>query len=207
MNIANNEGNPVPLAQIEEPNTPPLEEVKTSLEEAFLPEIIVSTWTIEGCPTTGFINMVCSNQNQVIRDAVLGSRAILSGGELAGNIDSQGFVSQVTVQAGAVLTGGMLSGYVFNQGTIAEVTFVGAILQGGTLAGVIRNKSRVGGTLVEVIFAPNARLQGGKLQGRIRGDREAPALLESVKVLKGSILSGVKFGSGVLLEEGVIIEE
>lgn len=189
---------PSPLIEVRKPS---------NLEISFLPEIGIPEWTTEGCPPTGFINMLCDNRNRVTQNATLGPRAILSGGELSGTIDNQWFVSQVTIQTGTVLMGGILSGYVFNHGTLAEITFVGVVLQGGRLAGMIHNESRVGGTLVDVTFAPNARLQGGTLQGQIRGDRQAPAWLERVKILKGSTLSGVKYGPGVLLEEGVKIEE
>jgi len=184
--IASEEGVPV-SPQMVEPNA---KEVMT------IPSFIAPL-----CPPTGIINFLCNNHGQVITDAILGVSAIVSGGELAGTIDSQGFVSQVKIRPDAVLTGGTLSGYVLNQGTIADVTFVGAILQGGSLAGTILNESQVGGTLVDVTLAPNARVVGGRVQGNIQGDSEAPAWLEEVRVLQGSQWSGVKLGKGVVLEE------
>jgi hypothetical protein len=161
---------------------------------------------IDTCPPTGVINFLCNNHRQILTDATLGSRAIVSGGELGGLIDNQGFVSQVTIQADAILAGGLLSGYILNHGTVTDARFVGALLQGGQIAGTLINGSRVGGTLVDVTFAPHAHLIGGRVQGDLRGDSEAPALLEKVLVLKGSRLSGVTFGKGVILEEGVLVE-
>jgi len=162
--------------------------------------------SIDTCPLTGVINFLCNNHGQVITDATLGTRAIVSGGELRGLINNQGFVSQVTIQPEAVLTGGILSGYILNYGTVVDTRFVGAILQGGSVAGTLINGSRVGGILIDITFAPHAHLIGGRIQGNLRGDNEAPALLEKVRVLKDSHLSGVSFGNDVTLEEGVIVE-
>jgi len=190
----------VPTPPIVEETMVPLPTLVSHEEEVVLP-LIGGT-----CPPTGFINFLCDNHGRTITDATLGSSAIIAGGELAGVIESQGFVSQVIIQPDAVFTGGTLSGYVLNYGTVADSKFVGVLLQGGIIAGTLRNQSRVGGTLVDVTFAPHARLIGGRLQGNIQGDNGDPALLEKVRVLKGSYLSGVTLGKGVVLEEGVIKE-
>jgi len=161
----------------------------------------------EGCPSTGVITSLCNNRNRTIRNATLGASAKVSGGALAGKIDNHGFVSQVTIQPDTELNGGTLSGYITNQGTLRDFTFVGASIKGGTLAGTIRNASRVGGKLIDVTLAPHAHVIGGKLAGTIVGDKNAPALLENVRILAGSYLSGVTLGAGVILEQGVIIIE
>jgi len=41
----------------------------------------------------------------------------------------------------------------------------------------------------------------------IKGDKKSPALLEKVRVKKGSHLSGVKLGKDVKLEKGVRVEQ
>ncbi len=157
------------------------------------------------CPTEGVIEGMCNNRGRVITGATLTPSAKLSGGQLAGTIANAGFVSQVTIQKTAILKGGTLSGYIINEGTLEDIKFVGASVTGGTLAGNIINASKVGGVFIDVNFAPNASLRGGKLQGRIQGDETAPALLENVRVLAGSQLTGVILGQGVILEEGVTV--
>lgn len=160
----------------------------------------------EGCPSTGVITSLCNNRNRTIRDATFEAGAKVAGGALAGLINNQGFVSQVTIQPDTELSGGTLSGYIANQGTLRDFTFVGAAIYGGTLAGTITNTSKVGGTLTDVTLAPHAHVIGGKLAGEITGDKNAPALLENVRLMAGSYVSGVTLGTGVTREKGVIIE-
>lgn len=47
----------------------------------------------------------------------------------------------------------------------------------------------------------NTEITGGTLKGTIKGDKKSPALLEDVRVKKGSKLSGVKLGKGVVVED------
>jgi len=163
--------------------------------------------TATPCPSTGVINSVCNNRGGVIRDATFETQAKVAGGDLEGTIDNRGFVAQVTIQPGTELHGGTLSGYIVNQGTLADFQFVGAAITGGLLAGTVTNESKVGGTFIDVTLAPNTHLSGGKLQGEIRGDKTAPALLEDLRIIAGSRLSGVTLGNNVIVEEGVIFED
>jgi len=155
---------------------------------------------IPPCPLMGTINFMCDNRWQTLSDVTLGRSAIVAGGQLAGIIENQGFISQVTILEGAEVTGGTWSGYIINHGTLRDFEFVGASLTGGQLAGTIRNNSQVGGVLIDVTFAPKAHLIGGRLQGTVLGDPAAPTLLEKVKVLSGSDLTGVNLGEGVVFE-------
>lgn len=167
----------------------------------------VETVQIPLCQTEGFINWTCHAQGQRLHDLTVGKWGSVSNGILVGMLDNQGWVSNLTIESSGILKGGIVTGYILNQGTLIDITFVGALLQGGTLSGTILNESQAGGTLLDVTFAPHAHLTGGKLQGQIRGDQKAPTLLENVKVLKGSTLSGVELGPGVLLEEEVKIDQ
>jgi hypothetical protein len=142
------------------------------------------------------IDFRCDNYGQVIADATLGPRAMIAGGELAGTIYNEGFISQVTLRPETLLIGGTLSGYIVNWGTLMDINFVGASITGGTLAGTVTNASRAGGTLIDVTFAPHAHLRGGRVKGEIKGDPNAPARLEQVRISAGSQWSGLELGKG-----------
>ncbi|NJO15752.1 MAG: hypothetical protein HC877_08395 [Thioploca sp.] len=135
------------------------------------------------------------------------SNAKVSGGQLAGTIDNQGFISQVTIQPDTILKGGKLSGYIVNQGTLMDLEFVGAQVVGGTLAGQIINNSLIGGVFKDVHLAADAQLNGGYLQGKIQGDPAAPALLEDVAIQAESHLAFVKIGKNVTWSADVIFED
>jgi hypothetical protein len=107
----------------------------------------------------------------------------------------------------ATLNGGVLTGYITNEGTINDIEFRGGRLAGGSLGGRIINNSRVHGGLIDVNLAPNAYVRGGEMQGEIKGDLQAPALLENVIIRSGSHLSGVTFGQNVTLEDDVTVED
>jgi hypothetical protein len=169
--------------------------------------VITVVNNITSCPSTGVIDSTCNNQGGVITDATVTPSANLAGGQLAGSIQNEGFISQVTIQADTTLKGGTLTGYIINQGTLADFRFVGASVKGGTLAGTITNASQVGGVFIDVTLAANTHIIGGRLQGRIKGDEKAPALLDNVRVLAGSHLSGVILGKNVVREKGVIVDK
>ena len=119
---------------------------------------------------------------------------------------NQGWISDSYVTARGEITGGTITGYIENQGIIRDIEFKGRYIKGGILAGKIRNSSAEG-YLENITFAADSNLNGGILQGIIRGNPNAPALLENVILKKGSVVSGVRFGKNVLLEAGVILQE
>ncbi|MDM8566988.1 choice-of-anchor D domain-containing protein [Candidatus Halobeggiatoa sp. HSG11] len=161
-----------------------------------------------GCSSNDTINRVCSNNWQVLTDVILGENASISGGELAGNIDNQGLISQVSIQSGTIVTGGKFSGYIKNAGTIADFEFVGASLIGGTLAGTVHNNSTIG-EIQDVQLAAYAKIINGTIAGNIQGDCTNPARLQNVVIAANSNLScviiepnsivgdNVTFGNGV----------
>jgi hypothetical protein len=180
------------------------------IESAINPNyFVVETLGSNTCPTLPgvMIDWLCRNQGQVLTDVTLENNAKVAGGQLAGVIDNQGFVSQVTIQPDAVLKGGKLSGYIVNQGTLMDFEFVGAQVWGGTLAGNIVNNSLVGGIFVDVHLAAGTHLSGGSLQGEIHGDSVAPALLEDLTIQAGSHLANVIIGKNVKWSEDVEFED
>lgn len=186
-----------------EPSTDTTNQVPTAGTDS-VPVTIPGSTT---CSSTNVITVTCNNHGQVLRDATVASTANLAGGTLAGTIINQGWISQVTLQAGATLTGGKLTGFITNAGTLADFDFVGALVTGGTLAGTVTNSSRVGGMFQDVQLAPNTHIKGGRLKGNIVGDVKAPALLENLKVEPGSKLTGVIIGKGVKLPKDVTLGE
>jgi len=57
-----------------------------------------------------------------------------------------------------------------------------------------------------VTLLAGTKIIGGTLKGTIKGDKKSPAVLEKVRIKKGSKLSGVKLGKDVKLEKGVVVE-
>lgn len=172
------------LIEIEVLELPTVQRSETTFVQSPAPQL-------PRCPSGGYINWQCRNEDQVITDAVLGPQANLAGGILAGNIDNQGFIAQIKIQAGTVVTGGTLSGYIVNEGVLADFEFVGAQIQGGILAGQIENRSQVGGVLRDVQLAAGSTIRGGHLAGVIQGDPQNPARLEHVVIEAESQVSGV----------------
>ncbi|BAP57387.1 receptor protein kinase-like protein [Thioploca ingrica] len=171
--------------------------------------IVVEQPTLNSCHVTpdGIIDWTCINKEQILTDVTLESNAKISGGQLAGTIDNQGFVSQVTIQPDTLLKGGKLSGYIVNQGTLMDFEFVGVQVTGGTLAGQIINNSLMGGVFKDVHLAADTHLLGGYLQGEIQGDPAAPALLEDLTIQSGSHLAYVKIGKNVTWSAEVVFED
>jgi hypothetical protein len=64
------------------------------------------------CPSTGVIDVVCSNYGQVLKEATVEKAASIAGGKVAGTVTNKGLISQVTVLPGAVISGGKLTGYI-----------------------------------------------------------------------------------------------
>ncbi|BAP54903.1 receptor protein kinase-like protein [Thioploca ingrica] len=158
--------------------------------------------------SSGIIDWVCrNNRDQVLTNVIIETKGNVAGGILAGEVTNKGIISQVKVQSGAVVNGGKLTGYINNEGTLSNFEFVGAEISGGTLAGTVNNNSQVGGTFKDVHLAADTHLRGGYLQGNIKGDKDAPALLENVTIKSDSLLSGVKLGEGVMLEAKVTCGE
>lgn len=152
------------------------------------------------------LNMACYGAQVKTHITEITSNGQLSNAIIDAPLLNQGWVSDSRVTAKGEITGGTITGYIENQGIIRDIEFKGRYIKGGILAGKIRNSSAEG-YLDNVTFAADSSLNGGILQGLIRGNPNAPALLENVIVKKGSVLSGVRFGKNVILEDGVILQE
>jgi hypothetical protein len=159
------------------------------------------------CSPTGDIAEACNYGGREVTDLnVLGSGTV-SNGVLNTTVVNHGWVSNFHITTTGKLSGGVVTGYIKNEGVMLDFEFVGMSILGGTLGGVITNNSRVGGFFQDVTLLPNTKITGGILSGIIKGDKNAPALLENVRVKGRSKLSGVKLGKGVKLEKGVLLEE
>ncbi|NJO15438.1 MAG: choice-of-anchor D domain-containing protein [Thioploca sp.] len=189
------------VAKADEPVVPPFPAVPPP--EVTQTTVISNISGLTSCPPTGEIDYLCKNNGHTLTNAALGTDAKVAGGQLAGVINNQGIVSQVTLQPDTLLTGGRLTGYIVNKGTLADFTFVGAQVDGGTLAGIVTNNSQVGGTFINVHLAADTHITGGYVQGEIVGEATAPALLEELTVKANSHLSHVKIGKNVQFEDQV----
>ncbi len=155
----------------------------------------------------GTLSGTITNSSQIggtISNVQLAAGTIVKGGILAGNIDSQGIVSDTTIEPGALLTGGRLAGTITNRGTITNIEFTGAKLSGGTLSGTITNSSE-NGLIEDVQLAAGTTVKGGTLAGEIRGDPNKPALIMAAQIAPGTILSNVHLSSTVQLPEDVVL--
>ena len=95
--------------------------------------------------------------------------------------------------------------FIVNEGKLVDFDFVGGSITGGTLAGKIINLSKVGGFFKDVDLAANSRLIGGTLKGEIKGECEAPALLEYLTIKANSYVECVILGEGVILGKKVTL--
>jgi len=157
------------------------------------------------CPQQGTVGIMCDNKNNILTNATLTAQGIISGGKLAGVINNEGTVSQVTIQEGALLKGGKVTGTITNQGTIESVEFRGGKVIGGTLAGIIINDNSLMQKYQDVHLAANTRVRGGTMQGVISGDVNAPALLENLYIAHGTELTGVVIGENVEIGDNVTL--
>ncbi len=154
-----------------------------------------------GCPVTGTINGVCSNNGKIITDAIINGS--ISGGELAGNITVTGMVSRVTINEGAVITGGKFTGSIINNGQINDFEFVGTSLENGILGGTIIGSNSIQGIFRDFSFAADAILERVNVQGNVIGDINAPAMLKNLTIEDDTYLEGVIIGSEVILGNNI----
>jgi uncharacterized protein YjbI with pentapeptide repeats len=147
-----------------------------------------------------------NGKQSVIEGVQLAPDTRLSGGYLQGSIQGDSGrtarLDSVTLQAGCLVSNVIIGENVINEGcTIADSEFAGSVLTGGTLSGTIINSK--GGLIKNVHLALGTQVTGGNLQGVLIGDAKAPALLENVIVVAGSLLENVIIGENVTLAAGV----
>ncbi len=110
---------------------------------------------INTCQPNKTIKTVCNAESQIFADITIANNASISQAILEGNIENQGFVSNIEISENANFSGGRVSGTVINKGKIENIVFVGEKIQGGELAGIIENKSQIKGEIQDVKLAPN----------------------------------------------------
>ncbi|GEM_PF-1785306 len=153
------------------------------------------------------LNCLYKGNGQTLTNTTLTATANVSNVVFAGQINNAGWVSNVTIASGATLKGGTLTGFIKNQGTLTDIEFKGASITGGVLMGTI--KSIRSGFLIDVVLGASARINGGKLKGTIKGDCQAPALLENLVITRGTKVYCATEGSNVTFEDedGAIVSE
>jgi hypothetical protein len=137
------------------------------------------------------------------KEVEVGENISISHAKFAKDVKNNGMISNSTIGTDATLTGGKLTGNIINEGTIVDINFVGAKLEGGTLSGNIVNNSKVGGSIQDILLAPNTSITGGILKKTIIGDPLYPAFLEELTVFSGSHLDNVIIGRHVELAKNV----
>jgi len=174
------------------------------------------------CPAKGNVNSPCSAKGVIITGLKVGENGHIDEGTLKGTLENKGWVtnfilesgsrfknngwvSNLTIQPEAVLIGGICTSYIISEGTLIDIDFRGAYVIGGYLGGTIFNNSKINGYFKDVSLMPNTHIIGGALRGKIEGDPQYPALLESLRIRRNSHLSHVIIGSNVELADEVTL--
>jgi hypothetical protein len=174
------------------------------------------------CPEKGQVTSSCIAKGVIITYLKVAESGHIDGGTLKGTLENDGWVtnfliesgsrfenngwvSNLTIQPEAILIGSILTSYIVNEGTLIDIDFRGAYVIGGYLGGTILNNSKIGGYFKDVSLMPNTHIIGGALRGKIEGDPQYPALLESLRVRRNSHLSHVIIGPDVDLAENVTL--
>jgi uncharacterized protein YjbI with pentapeptide repeats len=148
-----------------------------------------------------------------ITNAHLKANAQLTGGQLSGEIigEADGFASldNLTIHTGTIVVYVKIGKNVQlpepENVVLANVEFQGEMLQGATLSGVIKSGEQ--STLKDVRFKGDTHLIGGKVGGKISGNRGQQLKLEQLEILSGSELSQVTIGPKVVLPEDVVLAD
>ncbi len=122
--------------------------------------------------------------------------------------DNNALIIDAVIEENAMIQGGNLAGHIDNQGRLIDITFKGDVLEGGTLQGIIRNEG--GGLIKNVNILPtdnsSAYIIGGQVAGKITGDAKEPAFLQNLEVLPDSHLKNVRIDKTVKLPKDVTLE-
>jgi len=167
----------------------------------------VTTVVVEetNCPPKVKLEVGCDAKFQVVSNLEVTDKGVLAFAIVEGTLTNGGWVFNLHVKPNATVTGGTVTGRIENEGTMSDFIFRGSSIVGGTLAGTIVNlKAR--GVFQDVQLAADTTITGGLLLGEITGDCTSPAKLENMRILRGSHLSCVILGDGVVLEDGVTVD-
>ena len=152
-------------------------------------------------PATDGLHTSCSGNGMTLTENMtIDSLLSVSNIKIASNITNFGWLSNIIVLANAIITGGTLTGSVENQGLIVDIQFRGHKLKGGKLKNRIKILADVSlrlGIVEDVTLEEGTHLSGGRLQGKIQGSPNNPALLEDTEIAEGTYLSYVIIGRGV----------
>ncbi|MEZ5672953.1 MAG: FG-GAP-like repeat-containing protein, partial [Thiotrichaceae bacterium] len=156
------------------------------------------------------IHISCGGNGMTLTENMtIDSLLSISDVKISGYIHNFGLLSNIVIFANATLSGGTLTGDVENYGIIMDVIFRGHKLKGGKLKGriaILANVQLRLGIVEDVTLDEDAHLSGGKLQGKIQGSPNKPALLEDTEIADGTHLSHVIIGKGVEMGDNVIME-
>lgn len=150
--------------------------------------------------STDGIHTSCSGQGKTITDMTVDEYLSISNVKIGGNVVNHGLLSNIVVLLNAILTGGTLTGDIENNGLIVDIKFKGHKLKGGKLKNRITILADVSlrlGIVEDVTLDEGTHLSGGRLQGKIQGSPNKPALLENTEIADGTYLSNVIIGQGV----------
>ncbi len=175
----------------------------------FLPPLANNT-----CSSGTIINTTCDFNWNVAKDIVIKEKGDISYATIESDINNEGRISNSKITESNKVTGGIFTGYITNFGTLSNFEFVGASITGmndkgeiiGILSGKIFNNNEIGGSFENIRLAPNTHIIGGILEKTIIGDKEQPAILESLLIKSESIISNVIIGDDVEFEEDVTLD-
>ncbi|WP_353571574.1 choice-of-anchor D domain-containing protein [Candidatus Albibeggiatoa sp. nov. BB20] len=179
-------------------------------------------------PQSGDVDGLYVNYGQTAEDLHIEEYSSISGGTLAGENISQGWISNVELDDDARIEGGNISGFNVNRGTMcdlritnySEVTggeYCGEIENDGTLfdveidetgkvtgdgrfEGVIVNNGSMCGTLE---LGEETYILGGELGCEIDGDKDDPAIIGKSKIQENTVLDNVCLTATVELADNV----
>ncbi|BAP54880.1 hypothetical protein THII_0583 [Thioploca ingrica] len=181
-----------------------LENVKLGADVQLADGVIYGKGVERIAPTQASNQVIITDSVQangkVFKDITIAPTGVLTDAVLTGTITNLGQISTATLSTESTLTGGSISGQFTNQGTVKNVQLNNATLTGGLLAGQITNTQSI---IQEVTLAPNTVIEGGQLQGQIKGDAHYPAILNNVQIASGSYLENVILGENVQVAKKV----
>lgn len=146
----------------------------------------------------------------IIKDVSLNADTRIEGGKLAGKIegdpDSPAILNNVEVLASAQLSNVILLQNVIlpSDITLIDIELRGASVNSGTLKGKIRVTGSA--TIIQnVVLGKNTSISGGKLAGKIEGNKDSPAILQHLIVEPKTELTNVIIADGVELPINAIL--
>ena len=183
------------------PGTPITTETPTTTPDIVTPPVPLVVYAPQCQTATDGIHLSCAGNGMLLTgNMMIESYLSISDVKIAGHIINYGWLGNITVFLGGIITGGTLTGDVENQGLIIDIQFRGHKLKGGKLKNRIKILADVSlrlGIVEDVTLEEGTHLSGGRLQGKIQGSPNNPALLEDTEIAEGTYLSYVIIGRGV----------